>query len=689
MSPKTLAVALAAAAATITSVSVAAPPAPASTPPAGAPVMTESERSALVAELVTQHGADQRARIERGLGQVLALWRAEDGDAAALASFAKEHFLSDPQALADTFAHLEYALEMIGGHANEVAREVSRFQMLDEGPLRPVDALLAAYSPKAHLSDDLFAGKTAFVVLLNWPDSTLEERVREGMAWSRQRWAEARLVGQFRHRVPAAAAQRAAQAYSAAEAYIDGYDIQMDLVALPDGSLPFRKGLRLISHWGLRDEIRGLYASPQGLAQQQTLAQIMRRIVRQEIPAQVVGGRELQWDPASNLVRKPGGAWESAPREDDLRYARILEVFRSQQALDPYFPDLPSHLRRSFELEREMSEERVRTLFETLLSSPVAQQVGQRVAQRLGRPLQPFDLWYTGFRAGSGLDEGALDEITRKRYPTLAAFEADIPRILGILGFSPETARFLGERIAVDPARGPGHAYPAELRAGRSHLRTRMAAGGLDYKGFNIAMHELGHNVEQVFSIARIDHILLGGVPNNGFTEAFAFLFQGRDLEILGVAQPDPQAEARATLARFWDAFEIAGVGLLDAALWRWMYEHPAATPAELRDATVQLAQDLWNRFYAPVFGGRDEILPAIYSHIVAFGLYTPNYPLGMLITFQVEQHMKGKSLAAEMERMCRLGRLAPDVWMQQAVGSPVSVEPLLQATERALQTLK
>jgi hypothetical protein len=210
----------------------------------------------------------------------------------------------------------------------------------------------------------------------------------------------------------------------------------------------------------------------------------------------------------------------------------------------------------------------------------------------------------------------------------------------------------------------------------------------MDYKGFNIAIHELGHNVEQVFSISRIDHTLLGGVPNGGFTEAFAFLFQARDRELLGQTKPDAQAEALGTLDRFWSTFEIAGVAMLDMDLWHWLYEHPAATPAEVREATIRLASDVWDRYYAPVLGVRGSVLPAIYSHIIAFALYTPDYPLGFLITFQIEQYLRGKSLGAEMERMCRLGRLAPDVWMRQAVGQELSADPLLAATEQALGSL-
>jgi len=41
------------------------------------------------------------------------------------------------------------------------------------------------------------------------------------------------------------------------------------------------------------------------------------------------------------------------------------------------------------------------------------------------------------------------------------------------------------------------------------------------------------------------------------------------------------------------------------------------------------------------------------------------------------------------MERMCRLGRLAPDVWMQQAVGAQISARPLLEGTEKAVEKIK
>jgi oligoendopeptidase F len=212
----------------------------------------------------------------------------------------------------------------------------------------------------------------------------------------------------------------------------------------------------------------------------------------------------------------------------------------------------------------------------------------------------------------------------------------------------------------------------------------------MNYKGFNIAIHELGHNVEQTFSLNAIDHYSLNGVPNTAFTEGLAFVFQARDMELLGLQSPDAQAEALKALNDFWATFEICGVGLVDMRAWHWMYEHPQATPEQMRDAVLQISKDVWNKFYAPVFGAKDVVLLGIYSHMINEFLYVPDYPLGHLIAFQLEEHMKkaGK-IGPEFERVARLGRLAPDLWMKNATGAPVGPEALLAAAEHAVAIVK
>ena len=230
----------------------------------------------------------------------------------------------------------------------------------------------------------------------------------------------------------------------------------------------------------------------------------------------------------------------------------------------------------------------------------------------------------------------------------------------------------------------------ASRRDDKAHLRTRVEKDGMNYKGFNIAVHEMGHNVEQTFSLNTIDYTLLQGVPNNAFTEALAFVFQGHDLELLGLAKPDAAMQAEKTLNDFWNTFEIAGVALVDMDVWHWMYAHPDATPAQLREATMKIARDFWNKWYAPIFGQKDSLLLGIYSHMIDSTLYLPDYPMGHMIAFQIEQAMEKEGrIGPAFERMAKGGNIAPDLWMMNATGAPVGPEALLTAAERALATTK
>jgi hypothetical protein len=425
----------------------------------------------------------------------------------------------------------------------------------------------------------------------------------------------------------------------------------------------------------------------------------MERIVMQTIPAAVVNNPQLDWNPYSNEVKASAAkdfdepvrsqAKPDAAPEPNTRYARLLDVFRASMLADPHSPNAPTLIARRFNEDRQIPEARVREMFERILSSPLAPRVAALIQKRLGRALEPFDIWYSGFRPKMKYNEAELDAIVAKKYPTAEAYEKDIPNLLQKLGFAPDRAGFLAGNIVVDPARGSGHAMGAAMREAKAHLRTRVEKSGMNYKGFNIAVHEMGHNVEQTLSLNAIDHYMLSGVPNTAFTEALAFVFQGHDLELLGLQSPDPQMRALKTLNDFWATHEIAGVAMVDMQVWHWMYDHPKATPAQLRDAVVQISKDTWNRFYAPMFGKKDVVLLGIYSHMIDSFLYLPDYPLGHLIAFQLEEHMgeMGK-IGPEFERVARQGRIAPDLWMKGATGASVSPDALLTAAENALKVL-
>ncbi|QDF05138.1 hypothetical protein [Myxococcus xanthus] len=672
-----------------------APP-PVNVPEKEPTAMTSTfDAAALKAELVARHGEAQRGRIERGVDQVAAMWRPEDGD---LAAFAREQFLSDPNALDATFQRLERLFEQLDGHLYEIGRELQWYTDLDLGPLLPVEPLVAAYDPAAHVTTDLFRARVGFVVLLNFPLTTLAERVEQGPSWTRRQWAETRLAGRFNQRVPAEIEQASSRAIAAANLYIAEYNIWMHHLVDAQGRRPFPKGLRLISHWNLRDELKGDYSDAvTGALKQRMIVQVMERIITQTIPAAVIDNPRLDWDPFTNTVTvAPSETVEAdaparttkpdASPEPDTRYTHLLATFQAARQADPYVPVAPTRIARSFELGRELPEARVRSLLTQVLESPLVPRVAKEIEARLGRKLEPQDLWYSGFNPGGKRPESDLDALTRKRYPTAEAFAKDLPRILQGMGFTKAKAVWLAERIRVDASRGAGHAQPALRRGDFPRLRTRVEKGGMDYKGYNIAVHELGHNVEQVFSLYGVDHTLLAGVPNNAFTEALAFVFQSRDLELLGLGKPDAASERERVLGELWQTWERAGIALVDMSVWHWMYAHPDATPAQLREAVVGISRDVWNQYFAPVLGGEGSSLLAVYSHMISYPLYLPDYPLGHLIAFQIEEHLKRKGpLGAEFERMATYGSVTPDQWMIHATGAPVSAEPLLRAAEAAL----
>jgi hypothetical protein len=656
----------------------------------------------LEADLSARYGAGQRERLARGMEQVADFWRDGDGGAAEFEAFVTENFAGDDQTLEEIFDRYAYVLEQVQGHMTEIRGALGRQADLDIGPLYPFDRVMASYSPSAHLGDDLFANKLAFVVLLNFPLTTLDQRLAEGPGWSRRQWAEARLADNFSKRVPAEVNLEVAKAAAASDQYIADYNIWMHHLVDRDGKRLFPEGMRLLSHWNLRDQIKADYAGGEdALARQRMIALVMARIVDQTIPGIVVNDPFVDWDPVTNEVRPaavndsgtepPAGLNVTADREPDTRYRILLDDFLASRLVDEYSPTAPTLIARRFDEDRELPEERVQAMLEKVCSSPLYARIAKLARKRLGRDLEPFDIWYNGFVPKSEYAEPELDAITRDRYPDAKAFQKDIPRMLRALGFPGDRADYIASKIVVEPARGSGHAAGAGMCSAPARLRTRVSTGGMDYKGFNIATHELGHNVEQVLSLCDVDYFFLAGVPNTAFTEAFAYVFQENDLKLLGLdPKPDPKAEALKTVNDFWMTVEIGGVSLVDMKIWHWMYDHPDATPAELREATLAIAKEVWNAYYAPIFGEKDITLLAIYSHIVHSFLYLPDYAIGHMIAFQVKEQMrKAGNIGVEFERMAIAGRIAPDLWMRNAAGSDVGPEALMEATRRALNELE
>ncbi len=159
-------------------------------------------QKAVIEQLVEKHGADHEPRIRQGVRQVVQRWWDDDGDDEAFVEFCTEHFLVDREQLANTFLRLQDAIEQIDGHLHEVRRELTRPMDLDTGDVALTDRLLGRLDLAAHVDEDLFSTKVAFLALLNFPVSSLGQRLEHSADWDRSTWARSRMMDRFARRSP-------------------------------------------------------------------------------------------------------------------------------------------------------------------------------------------------------------------------------------------------------------------------------------------------------------------------------------------------------------------------------------------------------------------------------------------------------------------------------------------------------
>ena len=654
-------------------------------------MITDAQKNEIITRLIQKNGAQQKLRIEKGVTQAAELWNDQDGTPEDFANFCMNNFLGDEKALNDTFNRIETNFESIFGYFTQINRDLLMPLHLDIGPNLAVDYMFAEFSPDIHLNDDLYKTKIAFVVLLNFPIYPLDKKIALSPQWSRMDWAKARLADMFISRIPSEAQQKTLSAYVKAEDYISNYNIFMHNIIYDKKENLFPEGLKLLSHWNLRDELKSHYNSPDELVQQEAILSIMERIINQDIPSCVINKDNVIWDVSTNKTFAISSKSETTCEpENDMRYKYLFTIFRAEKNIDRYYPTIPNFVDRKFKKSREIPEDQVKALFESILKSSVIADIGKVIEKKLNRKLRPFDIWYSGFKPQATYREAELDKITQEKYPNVEALQKDLPNILSKLGFDNKKAAYISSKIVVDPARGSGHAMGAAMKDDKAHLRTRIGPHGMNYKGYNIAIHEFGHNVEQVTSLNMVDHYMLSGVPNTAFTEAYAMLFQTRDLDLLGLKKVSENDKYYEALNSIWATYEIAGVALVDIETWHWMYNHPDANEHELKIAVINIAKDIWNKYYAPVFKIKDQDILAIYSHMIDSGLYLPDYPLGHIIGFQIEKYIEQKGdLAGNMERQCKSGSIIPEQWMKIAVGQSISTEPMIKSAEEALIKLK
>ena len=665
-----------------------------------ATMISEQHIQSAITTVLQAHPTADSAMLARGAKQVAALWRESDGTEMDYQTLIASSYAATDAEKEQLYNRMAFILEQCSQSADMLNNTLQEpTTLLGKGEPTQIDWIISGYSPMAHFAEDMFAYKIAHICVLNFPHYSLEEKNTLGKDWTRKEWAYARLGDVFSSRVPGHVVANYSQALSEAENYIAGYNIMMHCLRNEQGEQLWQEPMALLSHWNLRDELKSNYAEAKGEGleargreKQEMIYQVMLRIIRQEIPDCVVNSDQYLWAPYSNTATPINEEIHNSKfltQNSNSRYQQIINIFHAAQQIDTYRSDAPTHVLRTFNEDLQIPFEEIESLFAQLVQSDEVKQVAAIIRERLGRDLRPYDIWYDGFKSRSSISEDVLTAETQKRYPNAKAFEKDMPHMLMDLGFASDKANAIASHIVVEAARGSGHARPCVGREQPARLRTRVSNKGMDYKGYNIAVHEFGHNVEEVISLYDIDYYTLAGIPNTGFTEASAFLFQERDLQLLHHStQSQPHADQLFDL--IWGMYEIMGVSLVDMRMWQWLYANPKATAADLREAVIRIASEVWNQYYAPVLGEKDSPLLAIYSHMIGYALYLPAYPIGNLVQYQLEEHLAqcgtAQEWAQEYTRIYQQGCLTPDAWMRGAVGSPMSVEPILNAVREALR---
>ena len=657
---------------------------PTSTAPTSDTCTSPLATAEIINQLVETHGEHARERATRGVEHTASLWRGDDGDADAFADFCTTHFIGDVDQLPVLVSRLETALEQVGGHLYEMRRTLRRWSDLRGEPFGKVDDLLATFDPAPDLSEQFWRQKLAFLARLNLDRPDLATMLRDGTTWSTDQWATVRISRAFGPRIPGDVADLVRTLSFKSSKFVSEFHVPVGTLVDETGCRWFEPDRALIAHWLIREEIRAAYAAEGGLARQRALMWVMRRHIDGTIPQSIMDRTATgDWNAQANTI--DGG--DCGPVLGPIRYEHWCDNIRVAKALDAHHDEHPTALRRKFDLEREIPEDDVVRQLELLLEAPARAGLAELMKRRLGRSLEPQDIYFDELAPPTAAAD--LDAAVRDRFGDHRGFELALPQVLEQLGYSHGDANFLGSRIRVEIARGAGHAMRPYLPEYTAWLRTNSLEHELGWDGFDTAMHELGHNIEQLCSTNFVPRPALRGVPNTACTEAFAFLYQGLAKSVLKLPIDDPDgAKDMACAERLMEACQIAGPALLEIHVWRWIYDNPNAGPEAIGNTVLRVAQELWSTYFEAHFGPDPYAILGAYQHMVGYPLYLADYALGHMISHQIIRHMDGRDLATETRRICSIGLLTPNAWMQRAVGSNIDAQVLTNDAAGAVERL-
>jgi len=269
--------------------------------PATTQVIDQATVNETIESIKTSQPSADPFLLEKGVMHAASLWRSEDGTSSEFSEFAKANYTSDPAKRKIIFNKISNYIESLYGNFNEITLDLRK--TLDEkvGEIDEIDRMFGNYSVSAHIQDDFYANRIAFVIALNFPYFTLAEKEKLGPEWSRDEWAMARLGDIFVSRVPAELKQSLGSALDNGGMYIAEYNIYMGQLRTADGRQIFPDDMVLLSHWNLRDELKADYADKEnGPEKQEVIAKVMEHIVKQDIPEAVINSPDYEWEPFEN-----------------------------------------------------------------------------------------------------------------------------------------------------------------------------------------------------------------------------------------------------------------------------------------------------------------------------------------------------------------------------------------------------
>jgi len=125
-------------------------------------------------------------RVEKGLGQIAALWFAEDGTAADFIAFCSSNYIADEALRETTFNQISKHIETLYGYGNKMMVDLLLPSHVSGPEPLAVDLMFGGFNPSSHLTEDMFNNKIAFYVLLNFPVYTMSCLISQFILWPKK-----------------------------------------------------------------------------------------------------------------------------------------------------------------------------------------------------------------------------------------------------------------------------------------------------------------------------------------------------------------------------------------------------------------------------------------------------------------------------------------------------------------------